>query len=154
MSIRTMGTAIRVGAAVAGLALGGLVAGGTAASAAPPVVLGVPGLMGEHAIGWGTVKPREIYNGGVPSGSIRKITWRRWGTRTAYGSGMTPIYSPRGGYYTTLGRARLRAYDRGSCTPGGPLVYRKLKVRTVEKPGGRLGKWFLWGGMTSLCGDD
>lgn len=117
----------------------------------PGPVLGVTGLFGAYGKGWGSRKPRRIYNGGVPSGLVTGIRWRRWGKGTARGYGKTSIYKPSGGYYSSRGRIQLKAYRLGRCETGGPKTYRRLKVREQVKPGGRYGKWFIWSGINNLC---
>jgi hypothetical protein len=101
--------------------------------------------------GWGTSRPRGLYNGGVPSGKIFKIHWRTWGGRRARGRGWTYGYRPRGGYYNRPVRIKLRAYHRGRCAGDGPLAYRRLRVKVQKRPGGNYGRWFLWSGARTLC---
>lgn len=122
------------------------------ASKQPPV-LGEPGYAGAYGDGWGQVKPRTVYNGGVPSGLVKKVRWRRWGKRVALGRGITFLYKPQGGYYRRPGRIQLRASRLGSC-PGtdGKRAYRRLTARAQVKPGGRYGRWFEWGGDGGICG--
>lgn len=121
-----------------------------AASATAPV-LGVPGLFSPGGVGWGSARPARIYNGGVPSGEVRAIRWRRWGRRTADGVGWTSIYTPHGGYYDRPGRIQLRATDIGRCPGHSRPAYRHLIARVVTRPGGRYGRWFNWAGLVSLC---
>ncbi len=130
----------------------GLAFGADRAAAATPV-LGEAGFYGEYGEGWGTAKPKLIFNGGAPSGRASKITWRSWGSATATGRGSTPIYKSSGGYYTKLGRIQLRASRLSSC-PGtdGLAAYTRLTARVQQKPGGRYGRWFQWGGNADLCG--
>lgn len=116
-------------------------------SASP--VLGSKGLMGQYGKGWGRVAPRTIFNGGVPSGLIKKIRWRRWGKANAYGFGLTYLYKPQGGYYDQPGGIRLRATRLGSCS--GKRAYTKLYVRTVNRPGGSYGRRHSWSETDSLC---
>ena len=129
---------------------GALVLLAAPASGAQRIVLGSP-TFAPNGTGWGTVKPREIFNGGAPSGSARHLRWRNWGGRIARATGKMPIYRPSGGYYRRLGDVQLKAYDRSPCAPGGPRAYRRLKVRVVDKPGGRYGRWFRWSGARTIC---
>ncbi|EHN10501.1 hypothetical protein PAI11_26080 [Patulibacter medicamentivorans] len=101
--------------------------------------------------GFGTAKPRVIFNGGAPSGRVERIRWTGWGHRIATGRGYTPIYRPEGGYYRRLGRIQLRASGRGTCPGTSQRAYLKLRARVVSKPGGRLGKWFSWSGSRTIC---
>ena len=105
----------------------------------------------ERGIGWGTARPKTIFNGGDPSGYVDKIRWTTWGGKVAIGGGLTSIFKPGGGYYATPGRIELKALDIGLCYAGGPRTYTKLIASTASRPGGRLGAWFLWGGQKSLC---
>jgi hypothetical protein len=135
--------------AVACVAAGLLVPAGAGAADAP--VLGSAAFAPNGGEGWGTVKPREIFNGGAPSGSVRQIQWTGWGRSLARGTGKMPIYRPAGGYYRTLGRVQLKAYRLGRCPGSTRLAYRSLKFRAVQKPGGRYGRWYRWSGASSLC---
>jgi hypothetical protein len=115
------------------------------------VVLGSRAFAGPHGAGWGTARPSEIFNGGDPSGLVTHIHWASWGGASALGSGKNAIFKPQGGYYRQLATIQLRATDEGRCTATGPLAYKKLYVRVPSRPGGPLGKWFLWSGAKSLC---
>lgn len=101
--------------------------------------------------GWGTYEPREIYNGGDPSGLVVGIQWHRWGRRFALGFGRNAIFKPSGGYYGRMVTIELRPSDLGHCRKGGPLAYRRMVAREPLKPGGPLGPWFAWGGWPSIC---
>jgi len=122
-------------------------------AASLPPVLGELGFYGEHGKGWGRARPRTVYNGGVPSGLVRRIRWSGWGSRVAIGRGMTYLYKPRGGYYARPGRIILRASRLGSCPgTGGRRAYTRLSARAQVRPGGRYGRWFRWGGNPDICG--
>ena len=101
--------------------------------------------------GFGTTRPKEIFNGGDPSGLVQDITWRHWGSASATATGKTSIFKPHGGYYPGLVKAELRASKLGHCTAHGPLAYRRLEAREPSRPGGPLGEWFLWSGQKSIC---
>jgi hypothetical protein len=123
-----------------------------AGTATERIVLGAPDYAGQYGRGWGKVKPRLIDNGGVPSGRVIKIRWRRWGKRVARGRGETYIYRPNGGYYGKRGAIQLRAFHRGTCPgTGGQRAYTQLRVRVVKRPGGRFGSWFRWAGTKDIC---
>jgi hypothetical protein len=92
--------------------------------------------------GWGTMEPKKLSNGGVPSGIIDHIHWKSWGGSTAIGWGRGWIYEPQGGYYDRSVRVRLRALDIGNCA--GHRAYRHLSVRKPSRPGGKLGPWHSW----------
>jgi len=101
--------------------------------------------------GFGTVQPSDIFNGGDPSGHVSQIQWTGWGSSTAFGTGMSSIFKPSGGYYPQLVPVRLRADHLGSCAPGGPPAYRQLSVREPSVPGGPLGPWMEWSGSRDIC---
>jgi hypothetical protein len=122
----------------------------SSAWAGPPVVLGSASWAPDGQ-GFGTAHPRMLFNGGDPSGEVSDIHWSGWGHRTAFGVGEHPIFKPGGGYYSQPVRARLHAVALGRCYPGGPLAYRRLYVRDPVRPGGPLGKWYLWSGSSTLC---
>jgi hypothetical protein len=123
----------------------------TTAVARPRVVLGSRSYAAPNGTGWGTSRPREIYNGGDANGTVFNIHWSSWGGPTAFGVGKEPMFKPTGGYYDRPVVARLRPARRGRCSSGGPLAYTRLWVRTQVRPGGPFGKWFLWSGTHSLC---
>ena len=143
--------------------MAGVVALVAATSAAAPQVLDASAYRGvvlgskyflpgpDHGIGWGTPRPKTIFNGGDPSGYVGKIHWTTWGGKVAIGYGLNPVFKPGGGYYATPARIELKALDIGRCYTGGPRAYTKLVARVAERPGGRLGAWFLWGGQKTLC---
>jgi hypothetical protein len=115
-----------------------------AAAAPRQPVLGSTAFIPRIGAGWGTYKPKEIFNGGDPSGLIYGITWSGWGRPDAYGSGKSIISYP-GNLYT-----ELRAFDLGRCTAYGPRAYEVLDVRT-PLPHGGFGKWFVWDNVKTLC---
>jgi hypothetical protein len=125
------------------------------ALAAPSLAAGKSGVvLGSMAFapngwGWGTSKPKSIFNGGDPSGMVTHIHWRSWGGPTAIGFGRNPIFKPKGGYYGRLAKIELRAEDIGSCK--GRAAYRQLSVRVPSHPGGKLGPWRPWSDAASIC---
>jgi len=119
-------------------------------AAAPPIVLGAPDHYGEYGEGWGTARPRVVYNGGVPNGRAYDLRWRGWGKPVAIGRGWLPIYRPDGGYYERPGRVLLKAQRVGSCD--GRRAYTRLFVRVAPRPGAAPRKgWRPWAGGGSLC---
>ncbi len=118
------------------------------ARASGSIVLGSTSYYAPQSRGWGTVKPRMIFNGGDPSGLVSGIRWQHWGQTSAIGWGVTAIFKPAGGYYSKLVRAELRATDIGRCTAAGPLAYRRLSIRVPARPGGPLRPWSPWGNGT------
>ena len=134
--------AVTVGVALISLA--------TAATTGQQVVLGKKHLT-YAGFGWGTAHPRAIFNGGDPSGHAWHLTWRNWGTATAYARGLTILPRPGGNFYPKPARIELRASRISRCTKHGSRAYTRLAERTPAKPGGRLGKWESWSGWNSIC---
>lgn len=137
-------------------AVAAAVAAGTtaAASGGSAPVLGSPHYIhGRGAEGFGTVAPRTIYNGGVPSGRVAHIKWTGWGRRTANARATGNIYRPGGGYYPPLA-VRLRASRLGVCPGESRRAYRVLEFRAPQWPGGPLGPWTKWSGSRTLCDYD
>lgn len=69
-----------------------------------------------HGAGFGQVKPREVFNGGDPTGLVTSITWHSWGGAQAVGTGRSDYVGPNqsvaGG---TLEPVRIVAFDLGTC---------------------------------------
>lgn len=125
--------------------------GSGAGSSRRAIVLGSKSYYAPQARGWGTIKPRTVYNGGDPAGLVTSIHWQHWGEKSAIGWGLTSIFKPTGGYYPRLVRAELRATNIGRCTARGPRAYRRLSARVPSRPGGPLGAWFWWSGTGNIC---
>ncbi len=148
MTLETVRRAARITVAAIVLA----VAASAPAEAAGEVVLGAPGLYGEHGLGWGTERPSEIFNGGVPSGYVQEVGWENWGGRIARGSGLVPTYRPGGGYYAKRVPIRLRASRIRTCPGESGRAYTRMIVRHRTKPGGPWSDWFPW--TLDLCDRD
>ena len=104
--------------------------------------------------GFGNAHPRRIFNGGDPSGLVRKIDWKHWGSPRATGKGRGYQFKPQGGYYGRTVAVELKASHIGRC-PGHPRrAYTKLRARMQTKPGGHFGRWFTWAGASSICSFD
>jgi hypothetical protein len=114
-------------------------------------LLGSKDFAGPYGAGFGAIKPKRIYNGGVPSGLVEKIRWRRWGKPVAIGWGLGHGYRPSGGYYAKHIRIKFRAKRIGYCQGSNWPAYTRLLVRAQKKPGGRFGRWFSWSGSSSIC---
>lgn len=104
-----------------------------------------------YGSGWGTVRPRSIFNGGDPGGKAWNLTWRNWGAATAYGHGRAWIPRPNGNYYGKPGLIELRASRIGRCTRHGPAAYTVLQAREALRLGAPFGRWVAWGGWKSIC---
>lgn len=122
------------------------------AAAQEPVVLGTPGLYGEYGLGWGTERPVDVYNGGVPSGWVKQVEWKNWGGRVARGRGRVATYRPEGGYYAKLVPIKLRASRMRTCPGESGQAYTRMIARAKTRPGGPWGDWFPW--TLDLCDFD
>jgi hypothetical protein len=79
-----------------------------------------------HGVGFGTVKPSEIFNGGDPTGLISQITWQSWGAPEAIGIGTAEYVKPT--QTVASGKeepATVIAFKLGSCN--GKLMYRAVE---------------------------
>lgn len=137
----------------AALALGLMLSAVAFASAggAKTVVIGSAEYATPYGEGWGSSRPRILYNGGDRSGRILEIRWASWGASTARGYGLNYVFKPRGGYYEQPVIIELRAQKLGRCSPGGPPAYTQLYVRSPERPEGKIRPWSSWSGSSSLC---
>ncbi|MGC2486168.1 MAG: hypothetical protein WA359_07995 [Acidimicrobiales bacterium] len=116
-------------ALTAGLAITNCGATLAAASHEPIPVLGVlkQGAVSPYAIGWGTVRPKEISNGGDMSSVVVGIRWSTWGGSNVIGRGEgdyipDPAKSNKG--YGEV--AVVVAFDLGKCQ--GHWAYRSYYV--------------------------
>lgn len=75
--------------------------------------------------GYGQVEPATVTNGGDPTGIVRHIRWRGWGSARATGTG-TGWRAPRdrGISNSRPTPARVVAWDLGNCR--GRLAYRRI----------------------------
>jgi hypothetical protein len=146
-----MRTFSRVALAVAATAVVALSLPALGETTTSKIVLGAKAFAPMGA-GFGTVKPKKIFNGGDPSGLVSNISWSHWGAAKAIGTGKTSIFRPGGGFYPHRVRAQLRASKLGHCRAHGPLAYTHLDVRVPAKPGGPFGKWQAWNSAKSICG--
>jgi len=58
-----------------------------AVSAKPAPTLGVRTGTFFNGVGFGKVEPKEVFNGGDPTGLVTSITWHDWGKAQAVGTG-------------------------------------------------------------------
>ncbi len=76
--------------------------------------------------GYGHVAPRTIFNGGDPTGLVKRVRWSHWGAARAIGHGIGdwvwPGQSVAAG--STAVAATVVAWDLGSCH--GKRAYRKI----------------------------
>jgi hypothetical protein len=69
-----------------------------------------------NGVGFGKVAPKEVYNGGDPTGLVTSITWRDWGKAQAVGTGFGFYVGPN--QITAAGKrepVRIVAFDLGTC---------------------------------------
>ena len=90
------------------------------ATASVQAATSVPALAGPWAPsqkGYGHVKPRTIFNGGDPSGLVKKIHWKSWGAHRAIGTGTGLWIGPH--QIVAQGRfekgARIVLFQLGHC---------------------------------------
>ena len=131
--------------------LSGVLLAPGAAGGSTSVVLGSATVAQPDGEGWGTSRPRRLFNGGDPSGLVTEIWWTSWGGSTAIGYGLNSIFKPAGGYYTQPVIKELRAQKLGKCSSHGPQAYTQLYIRGPERPNGPVGPWRLWSEAKSLC---
>jgi hypothetical protein len=66
--------------------------------------------------GFGQVKPREVFNGGDPTGLVTSITWHGWGQAQATGTGRGFYVAPNQIVAAgTIEPVRIVAFDLGTC---------------------------------------
>jgi hypothetical protein len=66
--------------------------------------------------GWGTIRPKTIFNGGDETGLVKHIVWSSWGGRKAFGRGVgfnPPINGPVAASVQMA--AVVVAFDLGKC---------------------------------------
>jgi hypothetical protein len=66
--------------------------------------------------GFGKVRPKEVFNGGDPTGLVSSISWRSWGQGQAVGTGRSVYVAPnRAVAQGTVQPVRIVAFDLGTC---------------------------------------
>jgi WD40 repeat protein len=84
------------------------------------------GAFAVNGVGFGQVRPKEIFNGGDPSGMISHITWKSWGGSRAIGTGRALYVGPNQAVVNgTEETATVVAFNLGAC--GGKLMYRAVE---------------------------
>lgn len=69
-----------------------------------------------HGVGFGQVKPKEVFNGGDPTGLVTSITWHSWGGAQAVGTGRSDYVGPNQIVAAgTVEPVRIVAFDLGTC---------------------------------------
>jgi hypothetical protein len=71
---------------------------------------------GSGGKGWGTTRPRTIYNGGDETGLLTSITWSTWGGTKALGRGVGLYVSPTEDVaHGSFATAFVVAFKLGTC---------------------------------------
>jgi WD40 repeat protein len=84
------------------------------------------GVYGVNGVGFGQVRPKEIFNGGDPTGMISHIIWKSWGGPKAIGTGTALYVGPNQIVANgTEETATVVAFHLGPC--GGKLMYRAVE---------------------------
>jgi hypothetical protein len=86
-------------------------------------------------VGFGVVKPTEIFLGGDPTGRLSQIKWQSWGGAQAMGTG-TSVYVPPNEPVAagTEQPATVVAFDLGTCH--GSLMYQAVEWYFPQHGGG------------------
>ena len=100
------------------------------AAPAPPSTAAAPLLgadwCGTYCVGYGTVAPATVFNGGDETGQVQDITWHNWGAAEATGTGkgwwVPNNTTVADGEYA---QATLVAFDLGTC--GNGPAYTKIE---------------------------
>jgi hypothetical protein len=115
---RITATTLMAAAAVLALCTAAPPQHAAAANAGRPVpTLGLrTGLFGISGEGFGQVRPKEVYNGGDPTGLVTSITWHDWGQPQSAGTGRTVYVAPNQSVAQgRLESVRIVAFDLGIC---------------------------------------
>jgi WD40 repeat protein len=79
-----------------------------------------------NGVGFGQVRPKEIFNGGDASGMVSHITWKSWGGPKAIGTGTAEYVRPNQSSASGAEEpATVVAFNLGLC--GGKLMYRAVE---------------------------
>jgi hypothetical protein len=94
----------------------GVTSASAAVSAKPAPTLGVRTGTFFNGVGFGKVEPKEVFNGGDPTGLVNSITWHDWGKAQAVGTGRGFYVAPN--QIVAAGKlepVRIVAFDLGTC---------------------------------------
>jgi hypothetical protein len=101
-------------------------AASSAAPSALPALGRMAGVFAHGSVGFGQVRPAEVFNGGDPTGLINKITWQSWGGAIATGTGTSTYVGPN--QSVAAGQpapATIVAFDLGTCN--GTYMYQAVE---------------------------
>jgi hypothetical protein len=77
-------------------------------------------------VGFGSVRPPEIFNGGDPTGLVTHIVWKSWGGPEAIGVGTAEYVKPNQSVASGKEEpATIVAFNLGSCN--GRLMYQAVE---------------------------
>lgn len=101
----------------------------TTSTTAPVLVptLGQPaGVFSQGSVGFGQVRPSEVFNGGDPTGMVSTITWNSWGGSQATGVGQSDYVGPNQSVAQgTQESVTIVAFDLGTCS--GKYMYQAVE---------------------------
>jgi hypothetical protein len=98
----------------------------TVQSNASPTLGQPAGIFLSGSVGFGEVKPSEIFNGGDPTGLVTHIVWSSWGGAQAVGIGKSDYVGPNQTVASgTEQAATIIAFGLGNCD--GKLMYKSLE---------------------------
>jgi hypothetical protein len=97
-----------------------------------------------NGAGFGTVKPRHVFLGGDPTGSVTSVSWHRWGRQrsTGFGTGWCPGRSVASGHPCSVS---LHVYALANCHRR--RAYTKMAFYFKTRPSSR---WKL-GSKWNIC---
>ncbi len=75
--------------------------------------------------GYGTVRPKTIYNGGDPTGWVTDVHWQSWGGPVAIGTGMASDARSTTVADAPHRKATVQAFNLGVCK--GKLMYQAIE---------------------------
>jgi hypothetical protein len=88
----------------------------TSTTLAPRPVLGVQIGTFSGGSGFGQVEPKDVSNGGDPTGTVSSIAWQSWGGAQAVGTGLSDyVASGQTVAAGTTEPVRIVAFDPGTC---------------------------------------
>lgn len=88
-------------------------------------VLGRPDLY-PNSLGYGQVKPVEIFNGGEAESAVTDIVWNSWGVTDAMGSGKGYYHPPSGSASEgQIEPVDIEAFNLGTCQ--GTYMYQAIE---------------------------
>ncbi len=91
-----------------------------------PTLGQLAGIFAQSGVGFGQVKPTEIYNGGDPTGMVTHVVWSSWGGPKATATGTSDYVAPNQSVAAgTEETATVVAFNLGTCD--GKLMYQAVE---------------------------